>query len=438
MENRGVLPILRHAFLMVGRTLKSYVLLSVTIVLSLSLLLGYLTYTDTAIYNENAELFSYRRGDVTLSDYNNEAGKLQLLLENLDRMERTGYYVYQHVWLGTLDNHFELQVDPLPAEPYEITNLNVGVYILPDHAWPQGVWSADCHRRQEIIWTNGSNPDCFSLAPDEVVLEEAAYRAFGLNSQDNSVLKLKLDDGPELSVKVVGYYRGWTYDEWVSFCTETEYPMWSIDMLVSSDFAEYARFGDPNVWKTNRYPNYGTKHVQIYSETPEQVIVLFETLGYTHNYVAISEQQDSVMEEIRLKKQNKAIIAGAMLLILGINLYSSFTNALNDRKFEIGVKRAIGASGFTVMRQFLYEAMIVMAANVLISVSLVADIAVVYKYVVEHIPNELGGYNQCILYISPYSIAVFAICAVVLTVVYSLIFSFKTTRVEIIQYLKAE
>lgn len=49
---------------MVGRKWKSYALLSVTIVLSFSLLLGYLTFSDSAIYNENKELFSYRRQDL--------------------------------------------------------------------------------------------------------------------------------------------------------------------------------------------------------------------------------------------------------------------------------------------------------------------------------------------------------------------------------------
>lgn len=45
-------PIARHAVVMAGRTLKSYALLSVTIVLSFSLLLGYLVYTDSSLYND--------------------------------------------------------------------------------------------------------------------------------------------------------------------------------------------------------------------------------------------------------------------------------------------------------------------------------------------------------------------------------------------------
>ena len=81
-----------------------------------------------------------------------------------------------------------------------------------------------------------------------------------------------------------------------------------------------------------------------------------------------------MLETIRAQKTTKALITCAMLLILGINLYSSFSNALNERKFEIGVKRAIGASGFAIVRQFLYESLTVMVANILVSVALVVDI----------------------------------------------------------------
>jgi hypothetical protein len=79
-----------------------------------------------------------------------------------------------------------------------------------------------------------------------------------------------------------------------------------------------------------------------------------------------------------------------------------------------------------------------MAVNILLSISLVADVAVIYKYIVEHTPDETGAYPDFILYISPYSAAMFGICALSLTVVFSLIFAYKSTRVEIVQYLKAE
>ena len=53
MRKNGPFSMVRHAAKMVGRTIRSYALLSVTMVLSFSPFLGYLTYTDSLIYNHN-------------------------------------------------------------------------------------------------------------------------------------------------------------------------------------------------------------------------------------------------------------------------------------------------------------------------------------------------------------------------------------------------
>ena len=177
--------------------------------------------------------------------------------------------------------------------------------------------------------------------------------------------------------------------------------------------------------------------ILIHSAAPEEVVYLAKSMGYDM-IRSVYEQQNEALNQIRSEKSNKAIIACALLLLLGINLYSSFTNALNDRKFEIGVKRAIGASAWSIVRQFLYESLLVMAANVFLSVALVADVFIIYKYLYELYPNAWGYYQTWVIYISPHSVAMFGICAVTLTLVFSLIFAYKSTRVEIVQYLKAE
>ena len=46
-----------HACKMVWRNRRSYALLSVTVVLTFSFLLGYLVYTDTALYNRHKKRF---------------------------------------------------------------------------------------------------------------------------------------------------------------------------------------------------------------------------------------------------------------------------------------------------------------------------------------------------------------------------------------------
>ena len=82
--------------------------------------------------------------------------------------------------------------------------------------------------------------------------------------------------------------------------------------------------------------------------------------------------------------------------------------------------------------------LVFLAAVVLIAVAIVADVALIYQAIVEHTPDELGRYTDWIIYISPASVAMFAVCAVTLTLMFSFLFAYKATRVEIVKYLKAE
>lgn len=62
---------------MVKKNIRSYALLSVTVVLSFALLLGYLLYTDASLYNKHKEILSRRRGDVLVKDFNLEDQKIK-------------------------------------------------------------------------------------------------------------------------------------------------------------------------------------------------------------------------------------------------------------------------------------------------------------------------------------------------------------------------
>lgn len=72
----------------------------------------------------------------------------------------------------------------------------------------------------------------------------------------------------------------------------------------------------------------------------------------------------------------------------------------------------MGASAFSIVRQFLYESVIVMLADILLSVVAVMDGLLVYKVIYEATPDRWGDYHDWIIYISPYSIAMFVVCSV--------------------------
>ena len=424
MSRRKIAPVLRHGAIMVRRNLRSYCLLSVTIVLSFSLLLGYLGLTDTRLYNEYRDLFAMRRGDVLVHDSTGNDARFQIFQEQLRSQEGTNFYIYHHITAGHQQVSYTDESGDLP-EGNIVQLYNFQLICLPDHAWVENTLLAF---DADITWL-GEKREPITLAADEAILSEGLFYALGLDKQDNPTYTFRLDAAGTMDLKIVGT----TADsipltlERVTDETPDYAPKnyWN-QIIASSKLLELLPQGIPT-----------TRFAVVHSTNPEQVVHTAESLKYEEIH-SVYEQQNEALEAIRLEKRNKAIIACALLLLLGVNLYSCFTNALNDRKFEIGVKRAIGASALSIVRQFLYESLIVMVTNIFLSVVLVADVFIVYKFLYEHTPNEWGQYLKWIIYISPQSVAMFAVCSVSLTLVFSLIFAYKSTQVEIVQYLKAE
>ena len=431
MKKLRLFGVLRHAMVMVGRTIKSYAMLSVTIVLSFSILLGYLLFTDASLYNEYKGLFTIRHGDVVIEDQTMDPVKLKLLLDKLDAMENCDYYICYNANVGHDPTLYDgTEIGMKEGETFQVNNQFA--MFFPDYAWVDGMELGGYSISGNIVWLEPRED--FILAANEVILSEHIYFANELDRQPNPVYTFHSDAGPTLELKVVGYVKAQRVLDFSADGWDCLPPMY-----LSTKFMEAAQMDDPEVWSP--FAGMDTiiwcQFIVIHTEDPEQVVTLADRMDYIYCR-SIYEQQNDALEHIRNEKGNKAVIACALLLLLGINLYSSFTNALNDRKFEIGVKRAIGASSGSIVRQFLYESAIVMVANTVISIAVVADVFIVYKYIYERIPDLYGNYNVWTIYISPHSIAMFGLCAVTLTVVFSLIFAYKSTRVEIVQYLKAE
>lgn len=418
-------PILRHAAVMVLRTLKSYALLSVTIIMSFSLFLGYLAYTDTAIYNNHKSLFSQRRGDVFVKEDIGNKEKVTAFLAKAKEIGNTISYTAYKGLGGRLRSEFDIPEYQLPDNT-AVWLSNWQLFYFPDYAWLE---NAGLLTNTEIVWVDGREDNAFILASNECVINESTYYALGLDQMDIPSHTFHFESGVDLELIVVGYVED-IYP--ISFDSETgrEDASGVNQLILSTKLLDVA-----NLWDVDSMVSY--QYLVIHSDSPEHIVELAYDMKFD-NVISIYKQQNDALETIRVEKQNKAIIACALLLLLGINLYSSFTNALNDRKFEVGVKRAIGASSWCIVRQFLYESLLVMAVNIAISIVLVTDIAIIYKYICEHIPNEWGQYSDIILYISPYSVGMFAICATTLTIVFSLIFAYKSTQVEIVKYLKSE
>ena len=437
---RGPFGILRHAFKMVRRTLRSYALLSVTIVLSFSLLLGYLVYTDSTLYNRYKYTMSMDPGSVAVSAVGaDEINRLTALQNRLEGMENTHCFITKIIQCSLTQAKLELE------DGREVRLPRVNVVAVPTHCWR--LYADSSSDAVEVEWLDGRTPEDVSLASGEMLMSAGLFHALGLEQTDEPVYHLDLSEtygvqsktGFQASMKVVGTFR------------VTKLLTVSSDILTEEILTGGTDGGDRSafIWPTIVIPleDYDPEQMDgvvcqyvlhVYTDTPALAVQAARQLGFAVNVNSSWQAQQDAIEKMQTANRTKAVIAAAMLIILGINLYSSFSNALNERKFEIGVKRAIGASAWAIVRQFLYESLLVMTVNILLSVALVTDLSILYKVIYEATPNEYGFYYRFTLCLSRWSAEMFAVCTLSLTVVFSLIFAYQSTQVEIVDYLKAE
>ncbi len=419
--------ILRHSVTMVGRTLRSYLMLSVTIVLSFTLLLGYLGFVDSEIYNEYKNVFKTNRGYIKVTEgLGGSAQQFSALLDKISEREDTMFYTVYSCYVHMSDGTYVTSAgNTLEARQMKVVFLTGRVWEFYEYFWE--TYSA-------VEWLDGQEHAYLDLTQGQAILDTATYYALGLDEMEEPVYTFRFTQGSrilEMTVEIVGLIDldgdFFLEEDDTGLAYNDSY--WPMILLPTDGLSQEALSALR-----------GTRGAIIYSEEPDIIYNLAVDYGFEISLTDSSYRwQDSVLETILAQKQTKALITCAMLLILGINLYSSFSNALNERKFEIGVKRALGASSFAIVRQFLYESILVMVANIAASVVLVLDIGLIYRLIIQNTKGITDPlYQTYTLYVSPYSIGMFFTCAVMLTVVFSLIFAYKSTQVQIIDYLKAE
>lgn len=426
--------VLRHAALMVGRTIKSYAMLSVTITLSFSLLLGYLIYTDSVLYNKH-KITLAKDPNYAITAEMDQNPRYAALLEKALTMEDTYGYVLQSTIVDPLGTLTFAEDGGTLLYPY------MYIYSLPDNVF--GI-PAQFDELAQVDWLPGQERETITLKGNETIMDSVWFHALGLDQMEEPVYTLRFGSeangqkNQTLELRIVGTFerKSVTSGEVLTQVNDKENiwrVQWNPIICVSQSY-----FG----------PNNAPEGYEWYARSVYYTLRPYELMAVAKNilgtdydnggFYCAAEYRDAALQEIRTQNRLKVIIAGAMLLLLGINLYSSFINALSSRKFEIGVKRAIGASAWSIVRQFLYEGLLVMAANILLSISLVTTAAIILKDVKEYLRYIEGDVGRFTIYFSPFSIAMFAVCAVSLTLVFSLIFAYKSTQVQIVDYLKAE
>lgn len=402
-----------HAASMVYRYRKSYLMLMITIVFSFSILLGYMVLNDSKFYNRYKHVFSAPDNAVILETQNKSHVNLLLsAASRIDPSSKAYTYLVGHAKLSQYSEKVSLNVQLIPntAKPLMISEtVSDGLGEL----------------METVDWIHEVKPidGELTLNDNQAFVTESFYQMVlhGANLPVPLRVPIQLTDDCfyMLDLSVVGV------------CPDTEFSIVKFDdegisingclycnmTLVPSEIIEKLEF-----------PDY---MIVLETSKPEAICRIQNQMGEV--YHSTYYERKNALSQKRENAEQRLWIAMLLYVLLGVNLFGSFENALSDRKFEIGVKRAIGASKYRIIFQFLIEGIIVMAIGILLSICVVSAIMSGFKLYLL-VKDAL----EWTIYISRSSAMIFAVCSVSMTVLFSLMFACRATRVEIVKYIKGE
>ena len=127
-----------------------------------------------------------------------------------------------------------------------------------------------------------------------------------------------------------------------------------------------------------------------------------------------------------------AAMAALSLIVGGIGIMNIMLVGVTERTREIGLRKAVGASNFNIMSQFLMEAVSVTLAGGIIGIIG----GVIVSYIVAVIANFLG-YNWAFI-VSPLSVFLAVFVAALIGLVFGIYPARKASRLEPVEALRYE
>lgn len=400
-----IVVMFKHSSLMVKRNVRSYALLSITILISFTILLSFLAIVDSNIYNENKEIFSISPNVIILYDNGYDSDtiktKYNVLINKMSRMNGIHYYQYyqQQVTLG------------------QYGQINASINYIPNNIWGFYVHAGNYFKKISMI----DNKD-FSLKQNEAIVDRDLYNLLKKSSKDkNIVINIPVYNGKDISYyikcKVVGACEVFKESE--------------ISVGTGGNLNGIAQiFISQNTLKEEGIKSVNS-NMLIYSSEVLSILQTADKLDIACDSPYIYQQ--AAIEKIRIVLREKYIILLAFVVILGINLYSCMKNVLYDRYFEIGVKRAIGIKKQDIVFQFFIEGIFVMIVNIIISLICSNTILNLYKLFLLKFRNVLWT-----IFISKYSLIVYIISCILLTIAVSVLLAYQAINFEIVKYLKED
>ena len=369
---------------------KKYLFLSITITISVVLLFGYIIVEDSTMFNRYKELLPLK-DDISVV-LGNDDGKDLIKMRDILRKSKSINYGYTYCEQQQVLKQYG--------------NLNVQIQFIPNTIFEHYVFSGNYLKK--VLFEK----DNVHIADDEIIVEKNFYDYLNKHNINTIMLPISIEKGKKIvkKVKVIGY------------CIVD-------DELLKKDnlSVEYSYIFASNslLKETNQCVNYKTL---LFSDDRNELEKI--QTQYNLDIYSIKYYKENAKQEMLNKVKSKFVLLIIIYFLLSINLYSSFSNCLSSRKYEIGVMRAIGISRKNIIKQFFFEGMVITILNVIISVWIGLFLVIVFKC--------LFAESGWIIYMSKYSVFDFLGISIFLCLFYSVLFAYKTTKVDILENLRNE
>ena len=398
--------IFRHSLLMVRKNLKSYLLVSISILISFVIILSFLLINDSLVYNHTKNVYKNPSNLFQVSKSHADNTNLKYFLNAIMKLSKTETH------------HWKMNSARLTAYSNPKNIVSVNLYFMT-HAH-QTVPYYDGSFFREIKITEGRyfTPQEIENKHRVIVVGQSFAQKY-LGNVLNQVIKLEnvSDVGGILrDYRVIGIYDDTqsateNYDEIgdvKSFSTHFILPI-----TTSDDF-------------DNQYEQSFTV---IISDHKQDVTNLAWNLGI--NVVSSGSQIASA----HLQKFNNAVTKGMVLLIvfviLGINAYASSSFSIQRRRREIGIKLALGIEKKDIFIEFFVESAMVMMLNIVLSFAVVFTVAIVVLLFTRVFVDPTA-----ILYISGSSLLQFIVFSVFLITITCLVLANQAMRTSPLEQMR--
>lgn len=403
--------ILHHALLMIKINRKSYVLLSITIAISLGIVFEFLLFFDTRSFNNHKEAIRYPDNIGELNETGNTIDDLQQFCTQIDAMKDTAIERWKKTTME-LTSYSGINGDK---------SVHVNAYLTKRNFFNYPFF-VDKFEKVELIEGRIYSQEEIVNKANVVVIDAALANAYSKENVINEYLTLPIlnEDG---SFHLEDYRIIGVVSKREDTITVIESDGFEIDQ---SDIYLPITQSDRLFTQQSLSTSFTIISNQLEEITYQAAVSGIKiNSSYTYKKLMHEDMQDAIFV--------KAIILILIVFILEINMFSTLRSMIKDREKEIGIKRALGISNRDIIIQFLIEMFLVLIMNVVIISALCTSIS----YVLILLYNDIQT-ASLILYIQPYSLVLFFIISFFLIIGNSLLTSYLTMKVDIIQNIKAE